>query len=289
MTAFELYSYYDFLWFFVIYAFLGWCTEVAYAAVCHGRFVNRGFLNGPVCPIYGFGVTLVIAVLTPLADSGLLLFAGSVLLTSALEWVTGFILEKVFRNKWWDYSDVPFNLNGYICLKFSIIWGLACTFIVDVFHPTVTAVVQWIPPFAGGLLVAALLAVFAADAGITAASILKMNKRLEQMDEIASMLRETSERLGETISDNVVELMEKTEDVKEELRERRDDLAEELRFQKDELEDSLEELKERYEELVASRRAIHNRLLKAFPGMKPHGHREAFEALKKRWSEKNDG
>ena len=82
---------YQFLWIFFIYAFLGWCTEVSYAALNTGKFVNRGFLNGPVCPIYGFGVVIVLACLTPLKGNFVLLFLGSVVLTSALEWITGFL------------------------------------------------------------------------------------------------------------------------------------------------------------------------------------------------------
>ena len=88
---------YEALWYFFLYAFFGWCCEVCFAAAKDGVFVNRGFLNGPVCPIYGVGVTLVVLCLTPVRDNVLYLFIGSVLLTSALEWVTGFVLERVFH------------------------------------------------------------------------------------------------------------------------------------------------------------------------------------------------
>lgn len=128
---------YEIIWIFFIYAFLGWCTEVAYAALDIGKFVNRGFLNGPCCPVYGFGVLIVVGILTPLKDNLLILFTGSVLLTTVLEYITGWILEKAFHNKWWDYSDKPFNVKGYICLKFSILWGLACTFIMVALHPAI--------------------------------------------------------------------------------------------------------------------------------------------------------
>ena len=98
---------YHLLWIFFIYAFLGWCTEVSYAALKTGRFVNRGFLNGPVCPVYGFGVVIVLWVLEPLRGNLLLLFLGSVALTSLLEWLTGFVLERLFHQRWWDYSQEP--------------------------------------------------------------------------------------------------------------------------------------------------------------------------------------
>jgi len=251
MSAFDLYDQYDFLWFFVIYSFLGWCAEVAYAALCTGAFVNRGFLNGPVCPIYGFGVVLVIGALTPLSDNGPVLFAGSVLLTSALEWTTGFVLEKVFHDKWWDYSDMPFNLGGYICLKFSVLWGLACMFIMDIFHPTVAGAVKLVPETAGWIVLAVVLSAFAADAGVTAASILKLNKRMEQMDEIAAMLRETSDRLGESISENVTELAAKTE----ELKEKSEDVKAELLKKREALLEAGEELQGKAEDLQEKLRA----------------------------------
>ena len=111
---------YETLFLFFIYAFLGWCLEVAYHALVTGQFINRGFLNGPWCPVYGFGALAVLACLLPLRENQFLLFLGSVAVTSAIEWLTGFALEKLFHQHWWDYSDQPFNLNGYICLRFSL-------------------------------------------------------------------------------------------------------------------------------------------------------------------------
>ena len=118
LTLYEL-----FLIFFT-YGFLGWCSEVAFATLKTGGFVNRGFLNGPICPIYGFGMLIVVVCLTPLNDSWPLLFLGSMALTTALEFFTGWVLEKLFQTKWWDYSERKFNVKGYICLEFSILWHL---------------------------------------------------------------------------------------------------------------------------------------------------------------------
>ena len=136
--------YYLILYFFV-YGFLGWCTEVAFAACKERKFVNRGFLNGPICPIYGIGVGIVVQFLTPYKENLVLLYIASVVMVTALEWVTGFILEKIFHNKWWDYSKMPLNLNGYVCLLFSLIWGAACVLIVDFIHPLIHKVLSWIP------------------------------------------------------------------------------------------------------------------------------------------------
>ena len=117
--------YFAFLSFFV-YGFLGWCTEVAFAAFKERRFVNRGFLNGPICPIYGVGVTMVIWCLDPVRENLLILYVASVILVTVLEGLTGYAMDKIFHNKWWDYSNMPMNIGGYVCVLFSLIWGVAC-------------------------------------------------------------------------------------------------------------------------------------------------------------------
>ena len=203
-------NFYELVWIFIIYAFIGWCTEVSYAALDTGKFVNRGFLNGPYCPIYGCGVVIVVAILTPLKENLLILFAGSFLLTSVLEYITGYILEKVFHNKWWDYSDKPFNIKGYVCLKFSIYWGLACTFIMDIIHPMIYAAICFIPFVIGVVLLSIIMCVFAADCIITVTTILKFNKRLKVMDEMAASIHRLSDEIGENIYENVTDVIEKS-------------------------------------------------------------------------------
>ena len=208
-------NFYELVWIFIIYAFIGWCTEVSYAALDTGKFVNRGFLNGPYCPIYGCGVVIVVAILTPLKENLLILFAGSFLLTSVLEYITGYILEKVFHNKWWDYSDKPFNIKGYVCLKFSIYWGLACTFIMDIIHPIIYAAICFIPFVIGVVLLSIIMCVFAADCIITVTTILKFNKRLKVMDEMAASIHRLSDEIGENIYENVTDVIEKSEKFQE--------------------------------------------------------------------------
>ena len=208
-------NFYELVWIFIIYAFIGWCTEVSYAALDRGIFVNRGFLNGPYCPIYGCGVVIVVAVLTPLKDNLLILFAGSFLLTSILEYITGFILEKVFHNKWWDYSNKPFNLHGYVCLKFSIYWGLACTFIMDVIHPIIYKGITMIPHILGVVLLCIIMSAFAVDCGVTVTTILKFNKRLKVMDEMAAKIHKLSDEIGENIYENVTTAVERSEEFQE--------------------------------------------------------------------------
>ena len=305
-------NFYELVWIFIIYAFIGWCTEVSYAALDTGKFVNRGFLNGPYCPIYGCGVVIVVAILTPLKENLLILFAGSFLLTSVLEYITGYILEKVFHNKWWDYSDKPFNIKGYVCLKFSIYWGLACTFIMDIIHPIIYAAIRFIPFVLGVVLLSIIMCVFAADCIITVTTILKFNKRLKVMDEMAASIHRLSDEIGENIYENVtdvieksekfqethVELMDKISETKEniyglpqtaknKLAEKAENYAASREEKKRERELALEEKKreraelmERYEKLYEEKSFGFQRLMKAFPDMKSRDNNETLEKFK---------
>ena len=136
------FSLYQILAFFLIYSCLGWCLEVIYAAVSTGQLVNRGFLNGPVCPIYGFGMIIVLFTLSPLADNLLLLYIGGVILPSVLELAGGWALYKLYHTRWWDYSDFPFNIGGYICLEFSLLWGVGTVVVMKAVHPVIAGFVE---------------------------------------------------------------------------------------------------------------------------------------------------
>lgn len=261
----ENFQIYYYIWFFAIYSLIGWCTEVVYAVVTTGKFSNRGFLNGPVCPIYGFGVIIVLLCLTPIKENLLLLFAGSFLLTSFLEWSTGFVLEKVFHNKWWDYSDKPFNLGGYVCLAFSIMWGLGCMFIIRIIHPMISYGVFAMPNFLGYTLIILIMLLFALDTTVTVVSVYGLNKRLDQLDDIAATIKSISDELGENLTKNTLAVMEINDEIKEELGERKAEF---------------EQLIGRQKELLTYRNYIHNRLIKAFPGLKSAKFAEALEKLK---------
>ena len=287
---------YRYLWFFFLYAFLGWCSEVCFAAVKNGRFVNRGFLNGPWCPIYGCGVCTVVFCLTPLQGNLLLLFAGSVLLTSALELVTGFVLEKLFHQKWWDYSDMPFNIGGYICLMFSLVWGLACLLIMDVFHPLVDKLVSLIPHTVGVVLLCALSLVMLIDLAATVSTILKLNKKLRRLDELAGRIKSASDDIGEALSGRTLALAEKSAEGREALEEKKALLAEKKAAHEQEesgrraaretamqhRREALAALKAANEELLATYDFGQKRLLRAFPSMKSTHHGEALEQMKQR-------
>ena len=126
------YTVYQLAFFFFIYSFAGWCIEVCCAAIQKRKFVNRGFVNGPLCPIYGSGAVLFAIFLPELKEAPFFLFLAGAILASILEFTTGALLEKLFHRKWWDYSDIKWNYEGYVCLPFSLIWG-GCAVILNMF------------------------------------------------------------------------------------------------------------------------------------------------------------
>ncbi|MGF0032044.1 putative ABC transporter permease [Bariatricus sp. SGI.154] len=250
---------YFFVLYFFTYGFLGWCTEVAYATTKELRFVNRGFLNGPICPIYGVGVGVVVMFLEPVENNLILLYIVSTVLVTLIEGLTGYLMDKIFHHKWWDYSNQPLNIGGYVCLLFSLVWGVACVAIVKVIHPMIHNALALIPLTAGIVLIVVLGTVLFADLYVTASAILKLNKRLDAMEKIAAELREISDKVGENIHENVMETMEFSEEKKKQLdsavldlrekldetKQQMDSLAVEMR---EKLENATEEQKSRFEE-----------------------------------------
>lgn len=293
-------NFYELVWIFIIYACFGWCTEVSYATFDTGKFVNRGFLNGPYCPIYGCGIVIVVTILTPLKENLLLLFVGSVLLTTTLEFLTGYILEKAFHNKWWDYSDKPFNVKGYICLKFSILWGLACTFVMEILHPAIYKLITWIPFLPGVILLIILMGIFAVDCCITVSTILKFNRHLKIMEDLAASIHRLSDEIGENIYENVSDILERSEQFQEDhaqfiekitettetTRTRISQTTEAARVRlldvREEKQRQLLELREKYEKLFAEKNKGFHRLLRAFPDMKSRDNNEILEKYKLR-------
>lgn len=258
---------YQALWIFIIYAFLGWCSEVAFAAVNKGKFVNRGFLNGPVCPIYGVGMLIVVLCLWNLRDRPLLLFLGSALLTTALEFVTGFVLERFFHDKWWDYSDMPFNIKGYVCLKFTILWGLAASFIIGAIHRFIYMLIEKTPFVLGAILLAVFSAAFIADFTVTLTALVKLPKKLKAMAEAERALRAVSDKIGENISGTTIAAKEKGEALAEENKPRLEELKAEYEKKKKELSAMLE------------RNFVQRRIFKAFPNLKNGRYKAIFDRI----------
>ena len=204
-------TFYQICIFFLLYSFIGWVVEVTFHAVALGLVINRGFLNGPVCPVYGFGMLAVLAMVhtasgyfsgeTPLW----LLFLGGMLLTSSIELLAGWALDVLFHAKWWDYSDKPFNFHGYICLEFSLFWGLGVVLVMRVFHPMLdAATAERIPPSVGWPLLGVFYALYIADAVVTVLMIVGFNRKLKELDELKAKMRVPSDAITKVVATNAI-------------------------------------------------------------------------------------
>ena len=128
------YSLLQWMLFFYIYCFFGWIIKSIYVSVCTGNWVNRGFMRGPVIPIYGTGAVIVLFAVIPFRTSPILVFIVGTVAASILEFVTGFVMERIYKVRYWDYSDKPFNLCGYICLFNSLCWGVLSILLIYLVH-----------------------------------------------------------------------------------------------------------------------------------------------------------
>ena len=133
-----LYNYLYLFLLFLIYAFLGWIVEIIDVIIIDRKVVNRGFLIGPVCPIYGVGVLLMIFLLKRFIDTPLALFVLATTIFMTLEYITSYLMEKLFNARWWDYSNYKYNLNGRICLETTIPFGLGGMFVMYIINPFIT-------------------------------------------------------------------------------------------------------------------------------------------------------
>ncbi|MCD7730657.1 MAG: hypothetical protein LUI05_04070 [Oscillospiraceae bacterium] len=261
------YSLYQLAFIFLIYAVLGWICEEVFAFVKHGKIINRGFLAGPVCPIYGFGMLIISACLAPIRNIPLLLFLGSAILTTALEFLTGFILEQFFHTKWWDYSKEHFNVKGYICLKFSILWGLAGVFMMDIVHPPVMKLIDRIPHKIGCIILAVAAVILVIDITTTLISMIDLRRSLKRFDELYARAEEFKAKLESAAEVGSERLEERTSQLKS-------DLAHQSR-----------QLNEKCMQLSAELHKRHRRFLNAFPDFE---NGERFSKLKKAFEESRE-
>ncbi|MDD3428485.1 MAG: putative ABC transporter permease [Oscillospiraceae bacterium] len=273
---------YNIFWYFCVYAVLGWVVEVVFCTITTGKFVNRGFLNGPVCPIYGFGMVIILLCLTPLQDNLLFLFIGAVLLTSLLELVTGFVLEKLFHTHWWDYSDAPFNLGGYICLSFSIMWGIGAVVVVRLLHPLIAAMVGFMPVMVGQVLAVPILLLFLADCIVTVNGIAKFTSELKELERLTTAMHQKTDVLAENIGDTALSLAGKGNRVANRLGDNLVGLREKVTDIAFEVDENLDELKAKYAALQEKTATTRKRLLKAYPAMKHVHYPQALADLKEK-------
>ncbi len=186
--------------YFIIYAFLGWCAEVAVTAVKQRRFVNRGVMNGPIVPLYGLMATLAGVFLEPEENNLLVFVLGAVVLCTAVEVVAGVILERQFGRRWWDYSDRPMNLKGYICLESSLIKGVLVALAVRFLTPVLHWGLSFLPAIALQILALVLAIVLAVDALVMVYGVHAVRRRWKMSEPIAEYLQQASETIGDGLT-----------------------------------------------------------------------------------------
>lgn len=194
-------SFFIFFMYFFIYSVLGWIVETLYCRTLDGKWTNRGFLFGPYCPIYGFGALIIIAFLQNFKSSFIAVFFLGMIFTSILEYLTSFLLEKLFDAKWWDYSKMKFNINGRICLLNSLEFAFLGVVLTYIVHPTISNLILKIPIDLVQLISFALITIMAIDVGFTISTLLNLKEKLITLKESAEKLMEKN-TLQEKLSEN---------------------------------------------------------------------------------------
>lgn len=161
-TIFGYDSYEVILW-FLTYSMMGWFVESVYMSICNRRLTNRGFATGPFCPIYGVGALTAYFVLKPYSDSMWKLFLLGSILATTVEYITALIMNRIFGEIWWDYTEKPFNYKGILCLESSIAWGIYTLGLFTFLHKFVSGMVAGIPFETGRFFGSVTLIVFLMD------------------------------------------------------------------------------------------------------------------------------
>lgn len=191
----------------MFYSFAGWCGEMVYCSIGQRKLCEkRGFLNGPICPIYGHGALVVLIVLRGGCESPVATFFLGALLTSAVEYITSYAMEKLFHMRWWDYSRYRFQLNGRICLLNSSLFGLASVVLCHGIGPAVSEGVLRLFAAGAALPLAAVLAVlYVSDIVVSVRSAIQIGQRLEKLhavhDELAAKLDALKEESRQAMLD----------------------------------------------------------------------------------------
>lgn len=246
---------------FITYAFLGWLLEVVGKLIEQKRFINRGFLIGPYCPIYGFGALLITFLLKKYTEDPIALFIMAIVVCGVLEYLTSFFMEKIFHARWWDYSQKKFNINGRVCLDTIIPFGLLGMFIMYVSNPFLIDKIEALPELALNILFWTLLIIYIAD-NIVSTNVIsyvgkttkEFGKDLDNTEEITKKVKEAL--IGKSklyrrllnaypkIQAIKVKIKEKQEELKRQVIEQKEELKESVNKQKEEIKKKIENISE---------------------------------------------
>ncbi len=256
--------------YFIIYSVLGWGMETTYCSVLERRFVPRGFLYGPMCPIYGVGVLMMILWFQPLMGQPVLFYLTATVCMSAWEYFVGWFLETTTHIKYWDYSMYKYNLHGRICLWVCLMWGVLSFLVLYFIHPRVSGLVERIAPIPRYVLDGFFLGVLASDAAATIFQLVRTSQMLGRLQQAGEELR-LQVHLGKA------ELSNRLAEAKETFSERLDDLIPDPKDEKGRA------MKERYDELMARTELLSRRFRRHYRGMSGvGGFSEVLESVQRR-------
>lgn len=245
---------------FIIYAFAGWCIEVVGRLIEDKRFINRGFLIGPYCPIYGYGGLLITFLLKKYTDDPLTLFIMAILVCGILEYATSYFMEKIFKARWWDYSKRKFNINGRVCLETIIPFGLLGLLIMYVTNPFLIGKLELLPEVWLNTLFGVLLVIYVVDTIVSTVVISYIKKALKFVGKNIDTTEELTKKIKEVLSKKSVlhrrlanaypkleavkiKIQEKTEEIKRQVEQQSKEVIEQIKNQKDEIKEQIENQK----------------------------------------------
>ncbi len=311
----EMYGYTvtQWLFFFYFYCFVGWCFESSYVSAKKRRWTNRGFMRGPFLPLYGSGAIMMLVVSMPFQDNLLLVYIAGCVGATALEYVTGVVMEKLFQVRYWDYSHVKFNFQGHICLGSSLAWGVLTILMTEFVHRPVEELVLSIPGAVLTLSTWILTAGIAADFALSFKAALDLRDVLAGMERVKEELTNIQRRLDVILTAASQDWTSYREGAAESFHARREEITESVSSRVEDLKTAIEEklewmrslmqsgngecsedvkeevldLKGRYTHNVAERRRLgalrdffQRDLIRSNPTMRSERYGEALEELK---------
>ena len=274
---------------FYLYCFLGWCFESAVVSVQQRRFVNRGFLRGPMLPIYGFGATLLLHIALPLHAHPVWLFFASMVAATVFEYIVGVVMERLFKIKYWDYSEHRFQFRGYICLQSSVCWGVMGLLLTWVIHPPVEALVVGLPFVLLLVLDVLLSAAFVSDVVVSVRAALDLAKLLEELDRLREQGVVLRRQLSETALVKLTRLSYRVDEARGEWTERVDDTREQLAGAKEQILACIDEVQRRFDEQAAALKRTRKSMLRGNPTAHSARYDDVLQRLKKRVDPHNKG
>lgn len=275
------YSVWQWVLVFYLYCFLGWCFESTVVSVQQRHFVNRGFLRGPMLPIYGFGATMLLHISLPLYNRPVALFLASMAAATVFEYAVGVIMEKLFKVKYWDYSEHRFQFQGRICLQSSLCWGFLGLILARVIHPPVEWIVAGLPSLMILVLDVLLTAAFASDVAVSVRTALDLAKLLEELDELREQGAQLRRELSETALVHLTNLSYRVDEARGELTEKMDGAKEQFSDAKEQILTRLDEIQRRFADRAEALGRTRKSMLRGNPTARSARYDDVLQRLKK--------